>query len=95
VNRRGSDSEKARRFAEPLVERGLPVEEVISSLRRAGFSKIPSIVALSDLLRVSRSEAKQWVDESDAWRDRYESDKAFHDALEEYIERQIDADAEA
>lgn len=78
--RRRIVADATMRAAEVLAE---PTywDDVMGVLRREGFSKVATIRATAELLRISLSEAKRRVHSSRAWADRREADERFHDAL--------------
>ena len=58
-------------------------DEVLESLRTEGFSKVGSIRATSEVLRIPLSEAKRRVHSSRTWADRRGADEEFHQSLTE------------
>jgi ribosomal protein L7/L12 len=70
-----------------MLSEGAEIEEVISTLRRKGVSKVESIKAVAELTGDSLLEAKQTVHSSLTWRDAYEAGERLHDALEDTVSR--------
>lgn len=58
------------------------MEEVISTLRSNGFSKVNSIKAVAELTGRSLLEAKEVVHSSLTWRDAHEAGEHLHDVIE-------------
>jgi hypothetical protein len=56
-------------------------EAVLAALRRAGYSKIESIMALVDLGRAAFGDAKVIVHESEVWKDVRSRDEEVQRAL--------------
>lgn len=56
-------------------------EAILSALRAEGFSKVESIRATVELLRIPLAEAKRIVHNSDTWSDVHERDDQWHDRL--------------
>lgn len=67
--------EDARR----LAGGGASLEMILMFFRERGFDKIDSINAVRAMLRKSMAEAKEIVDHSDAWSDRFRSDMEFRE----------------
>jgi ribosomal protein L7/L12 len=57
-----------------LLQAGADQELLLVFFRDRGFDKIDSIRAIQSLLGVRFADAKNFVDLSQAWSDRYESD---------------------
>lgn len=60
--------------AQKLAVAGADRETVLVFLREKGFNKIDSIKTIRPLYGLSMSEAKDLVDQSAAWSDRFYSD---------------------
>jgi hypothetical protein len=67
--------------AATLWAAGARWDEILQTLRAEGFSKIDSIRATVEVLRLPLADAKRLVHESRAWSDRREQDDLWHDAL--------------
>ena len=65
--------------ARRLAEAGADCETVLVFLRDRKFDKIDSIKTIMPLYDLSMSEAKDLVDHSAAWSDRFESDMKFRE----------------
>ena len=70
-----------------MLSEGAEIEEVISTLRRNGLSKVESIKAVAELTGNSLREAKEAVHLSLTWRDAHEAGEDLHDALEDMVSR--------
>jgi len=66
--------------ARRLSRGGARLETILVFLREKGFDKIDSIVAIQTLQGRTLNEAKQLIDRSDAWSDRFNSDMEFREA---------------
>lgn len=77
--------------ARKLVAGGADLEMVLLFLRENGFDKIDSINALRGFYEISFSNAKELVDHSDTWSDRFHSDAAFHEQLERVMREMVRA----
>jgi len=60
-----------------LAGGGASLEMILMFFRERGFDKIDSINAVRAMFRKSMGEAKEIVDHSDAWSDRFRSDREF------------------
>lgn len=60
--------------AERLAAAGADRETILVFLREKGFGKIDSIKTIRPLFNLSMKEAKELIDYSAAWSDRFESD---------------------
>lgn len=56
-------------------------DAILVALRDQGFSKIDSIRATAEILRLPLADAKRLVHDSQAWADRRQNDDEWHDAL--------------
>jgi len=72
------DYDGASMRAEELLRDGSDLESVLRELRSIGADKIDSIRIVKSSLKLSMGEAKNLVDSSQAWVDRFENDQAFH-----------------
>ena len=63
--------------ARRLVCGGANLEMVLLFFREKGFDKIDSINAIRTLYASSMAEAKNMVDRSETWSDRFQNDMAF------------------
>lgn len=68
-----------------MLSSGAQIEEIVSTLRSCGFSKVDSIKAIAELTGRSLLEAKQVVHTSLAWRDGHDAGEHLHDVLERSI----------
>jgi len=76
--------------ANRLAATGADRETILVFLRDRGFNKIDSIKTIRDLYGLSMPEAKDLIDHSVAWSDRFDTDmqfreearRAFHDLAE-------------
>jgi ribosomal protein L7/L12 len=57
-------------------------DEILETLRAEGFSKVESIRATVEILRLPLADAKRLVHESRAWADRRADDDRLHEDLE-------------
>jgi hypothetical protein len=57
-------------------------DEILETLRAEGFSKVESIRATVEILRLPLADAKRLVHESRARADRRDADDRFHEVLE-------------
>jgi ribosomal protein L7/L12 len=73
-----------------LLQAGADRELLLMFFRDRGFDKIDSIRAIQSLLGVRFADAKNLVDLSQAWSDRYESDADLKEATREAL-RQLAA----
>ena len=73
-------------FLEQKLHASLNTDAAITAMRTAGFNKIDCIKFVREFGNVTLGQAKDIVHLSPAWADRYESDEAFHDALEQAFE---------
>lgn len=62
-----------------LVAAGADREMVLVFLRDRGFDKIDSINTIRGLYGLTMNEAKDLIDESSAWSDRFDSDMKFRE----------------
>jgi hypothetical protein len=83
--------EDARR----LLLAGADQELVLVFLRERGFDKIDSINTVRKLLGKSTSDAKQLIDLSQAWSDRYESDRELRIAAQKAVSQLAAEDSAA
>jgi ribosomal protein L7/L12 len=65
--------------AERLAREGSDREVILTFLRAKHFDKIDSIRTVRHLYGLSSQEAKDLIDKSATWSDRYEIDTAFHE----------------
>ena len=63
-----------------LVAAGANRETILVFLRDKGFDKIDSIKAIRTLYGLTMPEAKELIDHSQAWSDRFRSDMRFREA---------------
>jgi len=70
-------SEDARR----LTCGGASLEMILMFFREKGFDKIDSINAIRALHGKSMAEAKETVDQSETWSDRFSSDMQFRETV--------------
>jgi hypothetical protein len=71
--------------ASRLLKAGVDTELILVFLRERGFDKIDSNYALRQLLGMKPSDAKDLIDLSKAWSDRYESDMHLREAAREAL----------
>jgi ribosomal protein L7/L12 len=71
--------------AERLALAGGGGEAILTFLRLNGFDKINSIRAARDLFSLSFNDAKQLVDQSETWSDRYQRDAEFHEMADRAV----------
>jgi hypothetical protein len=65
--------------AHRLAAAGADRETILIFLRERGFDKIDSIKTIRSLYSLSMAEAKELIDRSVAWSDRFESDMEFRE----------------
>jgi hypothetical protein len=65
--------------ARKLHSAGANIETILVFLRERGFNKIDSIKTVRPLYGLSMEEAKDFIDHSDAWSDRFYSDMQFRE----------------
>src|SRR5258706_16123634 len=63
-----------------LAEAGASLEMILVFFRDRGFDKIDSLNAVRMLYDKTMSEAKEMVDRSEAWSDRFRTDMQFREA---------------
>jgi ribosomal protein L7/L12 len=68
-----------------LLQAGTDRELLLVFFRDRGFDKIDSIRAIQRLLGVKFADAKNFVDLSQAWSDRYESDAELKEVAREAL----------
>ena len=68
--------------ATAMWDDGARWDEILETLRAEGFSKVESIRATVEILRLPLADAKRLVHESRAWADRRADDDRFHEVLE-------------
>lgn len=68
--------------ATAMWDDGARWDEILETLRAEGFSKVESIRATVEILRLPLADAKRLVHESRAWADRQADDDRFHEVLE-------------
>lgn len=68
--------------ATAMWDDGARWDEILESLRAEGFSKVESIRATVEILRLPLADAKRLVHESRAWADRRADDDRLHEVLE-------------
>jgi Barstar (barnase inhibitor) len=71
--------------AKQLVQGGADLELVLSFLRERGVGRIDSIYAMASLMEKPVVKAKDFVDRSQTWSDRYETDMRFRNAAREAL----------
>ena len=64
---------------------GASLEMILMFLRERGFDKIDSINTIRTLHRKSMAEAKQIVDQSETWSDRFHHDMQFRESALEAL----------
>jgi ribosomal protein L7/L12 len=74
-NPKQEDIEDARR----LAGGGASLEMILMFFRERGFDKIDSINVVRAMFGKSMADAKEIVDHSDAWSDRFRSDMEFRE----------------
>ena len=79
---RALDPRELERMA-GLLHAGANRDDVIGQMRSLGWNKIACIRTLRGHAGMSLREAKDIVHLSPAWADRYESDEALHDTLQQ------------
>jgi hypothetical protein len=65
-----------------LKDDGASKEDVLSFLRRAGFSQVFSVMVIVSVWNVSLQEAKECVHLSPTWADRKKDNDDFHNLLD-------------
>jgi len=68
-----------------LAGGGASLEMILLFFRERGFDKIDSINSIRVLYGKSVSEAKDIIDGSETWSDRFHSDAQFHEAAWEAL----------
>ncbi len=68
--------------ATAMWDDGARWDEILETLRAEGFSKVESIRATVEILRLPLADAKRLVHESRAWADRRAEDDRLHEDLE-------------
>jgi ribosomal protein L7/L12 len=71
--------------AERLALEGADREAVLGFLRGKGFDKIDTIKTVRPLYGLSMQQAKELIDESRTWSDRYQQDADFHELAERVL----------
>lgn len=68
-----------------LAAGGASVEMILMFLRERGFDKIDSIKAIRTMRGISTADAKNTVDGSETWSDRFNRDMEFREAAREAL----------
>jgi hypothetical protein len=71
--------------ARKLISAGVDTELILVFLRDRGFDKIDSNSALRQLFGASTTEAKNLIDLSEAWSDRFYSDTQLRETAREAL----------
>lgn len=75
-----------------MISEGRDVEEVLSRLRRDGYSRVESIKVLMTLQDCSLAEAKRAVHTSDVWKNAREDAETVHESLIEHLDNESEID---
>ncbi len=70
------------RECEQVLSQNQDIEHALGFLRKNGFDKIESMIALEKILGISAVQAKKLVHFSKTWKDFRDQDTKFHDSLE-------------
>jgi ribosomal protein L7/L12 len=80
------DQESAINLAKQMLSKDQAMENVLSSLREGGLSKMKSINVIKESTEMSFEDAKNLVHHSETWKDVFQRDtellEAFYDLLE-------------
>ncbi|MCC7037249.1 MAG: hypothetical protein IT560_08055 [Alphaproteobacteria bacterium] len=71
------------------LAQGIPLEEIIQTLRDGGFGKVETMKALIDWGQASVIDAKRIVHESPTWADVRKRDEEFHSELEDATREEL------
>lgn len=78
--------------ARRLAEAGTDREMILVFLREKGFNKIDSIKTVRVLYGLTMPEAKELIDYSKAWSDRFDSDMRFRETAMQALRDLADED---
>ena len=81
------DFDEALSRVQKQIQDGSGLEPLLVELRAKGADKIDSIKIVKSAMSVSMAQAKSLVDRSEAWSDRCEDDRAFHEAVRKAAEQ--------
>jgi hypothetical protein len=81
------DKDLVIRECEQVLNQNQDIEYALDFLRKNGFDKIESMIALEKILGISAAQAKKLVHFSKTWEDFRDQDTKFHDSLEKEVDK--------
>ena len=75
--------------AHRLAQAGASREMILLFLRENGFNKIDSIKTIRTLYGLTMQDAKEVVDNSDAWSDRFYADQKLHETAMQALQDMV------